>query len=124
MRYIKFAGHLSAHVSSKLWLFGPFLDFEKSVCNNALQKLHVGEISSLISRNAVPRDNSQTDVIALFILRNVNNLMLYSNLLRNPYMVLTLQTECNLFESSLFVSACELVKFLNLVCLHVFADVP
>jgi hypothetical protein len=29
MRYI--AGHLSAHVSSKLWLFGPFLDFEKAV---------------------------------------------------------------------------------------------
>jgi hypothetical protein len=49
MRYIKIAGHLSAHVSSKLWLFGSFLDFEKAVVlNNALQKLHVGEISSLI----------------------------------------------------------------------------
>ena len=49
MRYIQIAGHLSAHVSSKPWLFGLFLDFEKAVVlNNALQKLHVGEISSLI----------------------------------------------------------------------------
>jgi hypothetical protein len=31
MHYIKIAGHLSAPVSSKLWLFGPFLDFEKAV---------------------------------------------------------------------------------------------